>query len=358
MDYTMETLCALWLSGADTLKTSAREALYERYGGAEGIYKAFSPAMRPLLGDETFEALEAGRARGLLSMPQRLNDMGAHAVRRGETLYPGALLPLPDAPELLYVMGDAPRAPAVAIVGSRRDTRYGRQMAGRIAEGLASAGVTVVSGLARGIDTAAHVGALRGGGKTVAVLGGGFSHLYPPENATLAQNIVKTGGALITEYPPDTLPLAFHFPLRNRIISGLSDALLLIEAELRSGTMSTVNHALNQGRPVFALPGNADAPGSALPLKLLKEGAQICTEAADILSALHLPAAKERAQEAEPASEADSVLLALRLEEKTFEELLSETKLPPGALGAQLSLLELDGKIEKRAGRAYAISKT
>lgn len=354
MDYTMETLCALWLSGADTLSARARETLYDTYGGAEGIYKAFSPDMRPLLGEETYETLRAGRERGLLYMPTRLNDMGARAVRRGETLYPGALLPLPDVPELLYLMGDVPRAPAVAIVGSRRDTRYGRTMAGKIAEGLAAAGVTIISGLARGIDTAAHVGALRGGGKTVAVLGGGFSHLYPPENATLARNIVQTGGALVTEYPPDTLPLPFHFPLRNRIISGLSDALLLIEAELRSGTMSTVNHALNQGRPVFALPGNADAPGSALPLKLLKEGAQICTEASDILNVLRLPSVGERAAES-AGGEADGVLGALRLEEKTFEELLDETKLSPGDLSARLSLLELDGKIEKRAGRAYAI---
>ena len=355
MEYSMETLCLMWLSAAGEMTAKGREALLEKFGNAENAFSKFSEKVRPLIGPKAYEALKKAKEDGLLAIPRALIGFDAAVLTQKSPSYPGRLQPLDNPPGVLYVQGTLPEGPAVAVVGSRHDTRYGRETAFKIARDLSSAGVTVVSGLARGIDTAAHRGALAGGGRTVAVLGGGFNDVYPPENKDLARQIVLDGGALVTEYPPDAAPLPYHFPLRNRIISGLSDGVLLIEAALKSGTMSTVNHALNQGKPVFALPGNVDAPGSELPLKLLKEGANLCTCAADILDALDIPACEtEKSERNEPASEDDPILSALFREEKTFEELLGETGLSPGDLSARLSLLELDGKIEKRAGRAYA----
>jgi DNA processing protein len=162
---------------------------------------------------------------------------------------------------------------------------------------------------------------------------------------------------VISEYPPDTPGLPYQFPIRNRIISGISHALLLIEAAEKSGTHSTVNHALDQGREVFALPGNVDSPGSALPLKLLKEGANLCTCGADIVAALgwerRLPQ-QVSLLEGDPDAENDVILSALALEEKTLEELIELTGLSASELSMQLTLLELNGRVERRAGRAYA----
>lgn len=290
-----------------------------------------------------------------------MSESGMWQVSPEDDAYPALLRQIAGPPEVLYVRGELPSGKCVAIVGSRRDTRYGRQQAFAIAKELAQNGVTVVSGMARGIDTAAHEGALAGGGKTVAVLGCGADVCYPPENKVLMENILYSGGAVISEYPPGTQPLPYHFPLRNRIISGLSDALLLIEARLKSGTNSTVNYALDQGRDVFTLPGNVDSPGSELPLKLLKEGAAMCTCADDILFGMGW---KEQDAEPEETGEQlsfvnsdDPVLRALALEEKTFEELAEETGMPPGDLSAALTMLEMEDTVEKRAGRAYAIKK-
>lgn len=353
MEYTTQKLCMMWLTGAQKLAKPARDRLLQTYGSAEEVFAAFSDKVMRIVGEGAYLELEKGREKGLLYLPGLLAQLKAYAVMRGEPGYPKSLVNIPDAPEILYVMGEIPNAPSVCVVGSRHNTRYGAKMARQIATCLAKSGVTVVSGLARGIDTAAHVGALGGGGKTVAVMGSGFMNLYPPENRVLAENIIKCGGALVTEYPPEAQPLSFHFPFRNRIISGLSDALVLIEAELRSGTMSTVNHALNQGKTVFALPGNVDAPTSALPLKLLKEGAQMCTCGEDILEALGLPCG---AQQAPPQKHApDDIVAALQREEKTFNELVRETGLTPQALSIRLSELELDGVIRKLSGNAFGL---
>ncbi|MCR4886676.1 MAG: DNA-protecting protein DprA, partial [Clostridiales bacterium] len=219
----------------------------------------------------------------------------------------------------------------------------------------------IISGLARGIDAAAHLGALDAHGRTVAVLGSGVGNLYPPENRELAERILAEGGAIVSELAPDAPPLPYHFPVRNRIISGLSQGVLLVEAQQKSGTHFTVDYALSQGREVFALPGNVDAPGSELPLALLKEGANLCTCGSDILCRMgweekaplqnsFLPDHEEK--------EKDPVLRALALEEKTLEELIAETGLTASELGTQLTLLEISGKIERRAGRAYALCRS
>ena len=362
MDYSREMLCRLWLQNADAASWNAVRRLLKTYGSAENVWDAFSPDMRKELSEKGYQQLLSFRHAGRDKQLMELDRIGAQVILSSMPGFPERLRNIPDAPDILFVRGKLPpeNCPAVAVVGSRHDTRYGREQTVRIARELAQMGVVIVSGLARGIDTAAHEGALQGGGRTVDVLGNGIKGIYPPENRDLAERILQTGGAIISEFAPDSEPLPFHFPIRNRLISGLSDALLLIEARYRSGTASTVNHALDQGREVFALPGNVGAPGSELPLQLLKEGAVMCTEGMDI--ALHMGWQKvqptvQTAQttlfDAGMEHESDPILRALRLEEKTFEELLEETHLNASELGSRLTLLEMEGAVQRIGGRAY-----
>ena len=360
MDYSRETLCRVWLQSAGAASWAAVRRLMDQYGSAEGVWDALSPAMAATLGSKGYGQLAALRDAGRDRVLMGLDQAGVTIVTGEMACFPERLRRMSDPPEVLFVRGRLPRedAPAVAIVGARRDTRYGRTQARRIARELAENGVTVVSGLARGIDTAAHEGALEGGGCTVAVLGNGIRTVYPPENEELARRIVDGGGAVISEFAPDAEPMPFHFPIRNRIISGLSDGVLLVEAQLKSGTASTIAHALEQGREVFALPGNVDAPGSELPLQLLREGANLCVDAGDIFQCMGWSARPRQLSMLEetpmlPEGE-DGVLRALQLEEKTFEELLAETGMDSGALSARLTMLEMEGRIERRGGRAYA----
>jgi DNA processing protein len=212
---------------------------------------------------------------------------GVTVAVRGDTDYPERLAAIDDPPGLLYFRGAITPADAnaVGIVGSRGCTAYGRRVAGRMAAGLVRAGVTVVSGLARGIDGAAHRGALDAGGRTIAVLANGLSTVYPPEHADLAAQ-VAANGAVITETPMTMDPQPGMFPARNRIISALSRAVVVVEANERSGALITATHAAEQGRQVFAVPGNADSPASAGCLELIRKGAVMVRHADDILEDL------------------------------------------------------------------------
>ena len=236
--------------------------------------------------------------------------IAAHNVRvvlADDDEYPARLTAIPDPPSLLYLRGEltAADANAVAVVGSRACTAYGQRIAERIAAGLAAAGWTVVSGLARGIDGAAHRGALSAGGRTVAVLAGGLSSIYPPEHAELAERVAGQG-VLITETPMTVDPQPGMFPARNRIISGLCRAVVVIEANARSGALFTATHAAEQGREVFAVPGNADSPASAGCLDLIRKGARLVRSADDVLEDLRgiappdPPPAKRRPQPSSP----------------------------------------------------------
>lgn len=202
--------------------------------------------------------------------------------------YPVNLREITGAPKHLYIKGSLIKNDsfAIAIVGSRNMSKYGEKTADYFASELAKNGVTIVSGLARGIDTVAHKAALKAGGRTLAVLGSGFDNLYPPENEELA-NLIKRSGAVMSEFEPAMKPLAKNFLIRNRIISGLSHAVIIVEGTKRSGTLSTATHAANQGREVFAVPGPIDSPLSELPNYLLEQGAQIAKNPNDILDFLN-----------------------------------------------------------------------
>ena len=364
MDLSREQLARVWLQSAPMGAWARLESLREKHGGALGVWENFTPQYYELLGAETFSWLADLRAARCGPILRQLEALDAYPVFFGEEGYPEPLLHIKNPPDVLFVRGRLPEdfSRSIAMVGSRRSTRYGSAQARRIARGLAEKNVIVVSGLARGIDAASHQGALEGNGCTVAVLGSGVGRLYPPENKDLAQRILDSGGAVISELAPDTQPLPFHFPTRNRIISGLSSAVLLIEAQMKSGTHTTIAYAQEQRKEVFALPGNVDAPGSELPLMLLRSGANLCTGPEDVLAEMGWgEEAAEQSSFAIPEPVFDEndpaypILKALAVEEKTLEELIEETGRTAGELGAQLTMLEISGRIERRAGRAYAL---
>lgn len=191
-------------------------------------------------------------------------------------------------PKKLYFIGEIPtsRTPAVAIVGTRRPTAYGKEVTDHLARDLAMRGIIIISGMALGVDGIAHKAALEVGGKTIAVMAGGLDNIYPAVHKDLAVKIVKSGGAVISEYEPDVEPREFRFLERNRIVSGLSDAVIVTEAAARSGTLATVSHALEQGREVFVVPGNITSPLSAGCNNLIKQGAHPITSAEDVLEVI------------------------------------------------------------------------
>jgi DNA processing protein len=299
-------------------------------------------------------------ARDLEAAIRRLRETHTRAIPLLSAAYPPRLARLSDPAPLLLVRGDvaALAGPSVAIVGSRAATAYGLQAAHAIARDLARAGVVVVSGLALGIDGAAHRGALEGGGRTVAVLASGPDHIYPARHRGLAGRIERQG-AIVGELSPGTRPLPEFFPLRNRLISGLSSAVVVVEARERSGSLITAGHAANQGVDVFAVPGPITAPASAGPNRLLREGAYIALEAGDVLAELGIPAAGARRSTAASAAADErlssggrAILRALESEPATRDELGQRLARPPEQLALDLLELELAGRVvEERDGR-------
>lgn len=272
--------------------------------------------------------------------------------------YPALLRDIPDPPALLYGRGHWPDAKALAIVGARVPTDVGRHFTESLAESLASLGLVIVSGLARGIDTAAHHGALVAGGRTIAVLGCGVDRVYPQENKRLYQQIAEQG-TLISEYPPGSEPLAGHFPGRNRIISGLSKGVLVVEAARDSGSLITAEFALEQGREVMAVPGGIDRKTSYGPNLLIKQGAHPVTEVADVLSILDLEQAppsahrQRRLLPSQLSQEEQKLLGQLSLTPRCSDELAGECGLTPREVSVILLHLELQGYAEKQPGGRY-----
>jgi DNA processing protein len=268
--------------------------------------------------------------------------------------YPPALAEIPDPPLLLYVSGrvELLAQPLIAVVGSRNASVQGRVDAESFAAALSGAGLCVVSGLALGIDTAAHEGALRGAGSTIAVVGTGLDRVYPARNRALAHRIAAQG-CLVSEYPLGMPPLAANFPRRNRIISGLAAGVLVIEAAAQSGSLITAQLAAEQGREVFALPGSIHSALTKGCHRLIREGAQLVETVDDVLMAMRISplAGLPQVDAAAPASEDDAILLdALGHEPVALDELLDRLALDPGALGARLLELELSGLVTRLPG--------
>ena len=287
---------------------------------------------------------------------------GVRVVTREQSGYPKALREIYDPPLALYIRGSMPSEEvAIAVVGSRHASRYGLQTAERLAYDLALRGVTIVSGLARGIDGAAHRGALKAGGRTIAVLGSGLSIVYPPEHEQLAQQI-REQGALVSEYPMTMEPLAQNFPRRNRIISGLSLGVVVVEAAARSGALITAGCALEQGREVFAVPGPITTPTSQGTHHLLKDGAKLVTSVEDILEELRLApqpvavaASSASAKTTQPLPEAEQrVLACVSGDEPRYIDLIAEESgLEMSAVSSLLSQLELRHAVRQLPGKRF-----
>jgi DNA processing protein len=286
-------------------------------------------------------------------------------ARRGDD-YPAQLRDAPEAPEVLYVRGTLMRedAFAVAVVGSRRATPYGIAAAGDLSRELASRGVTIVSGLARGIDSAAHRGALRAGGRTIAVLGSGVDVIYPPENRRLAAEI-EANGALVSQFAPGTPPLAHHFPARNQVIAGLALGVVVVEAAERSGALITARLAGEMGREVMAFPGRVTSPESRGAHALIRDGAALVQGWEDVIAELParwrdclraVPPAEAAGRPCPPGEHAQATQRLLDVigdEPMTMDDVIERSGLASGLAAALLLDLELEGRVRQVEGRRF-----
>ncbi len=278
--------------------------------------------------------------------------------------YPELLLQIPKNPPLLYFKGTIPQADelCVAVVGTRNITNYGRMVVPQLVEPLVNAGAVIVSGMAFGVDSAAHEIAVKKNRRTIAVLGGGLDEhsLYPKHHTLLAQQIINAGGVLLSEYPIGTPNFKQNFVARNRIISGLCVATLIIECDLQSGTLITARHALDQNRQVYAVPGPIYSPQSQGPNNLLKMGAKVITKAEDILDDLNLktlPQQQEIQSLFGDSQEETTLLKLLSFEPIIINDLIKQSGLEASAVTSALTFLEMKGKIKNLGGQQYVLSR-
>lgn len=338
--------------------------LVESLGGPERVLDATLDRLVSVsgIGAEIAETLRDWENRtDLATEKRRIAEHGIDLLTIEESGYPERLRAIHDPPFLLFLKGKIlPRDDlAVAVVGSRRATHYGREAARKLSFQLAHAGVTIVSGLARGIDTAAHEAAVAAGGRTIAVLGSGIGNLYPAENAALAERIAENG-AVISEFPVLYVPDKQSFPLRNRIVSGLSQGILVAEAPARSGSLITASQALEQGRGVYAVPGPIDRPTSAGCNRLIQEGAKLVLDAGDILDELDGAAAApelpglDAPRRAETLDETERrVFAALESAETPIDTIAEGAGLPIAVVSATLLRLEMKRVVKQLPGKYF-----
>lgn len=352
---------AAWLRLLETpsIGRDTARRLLAAFGSPQAVFDAPPVALR--------ELLTAEKAAALRSPPPSLDvlieatwqwlDAGEerHVVALGDPAYPRALLETADPPLLIHAVGRLAllNAPSVAVVGSRNPTPQGAENARAFATALSHAGLTVVSGLALGIDGAAHDGALAGQGSTIAVVGTGLDRVYPKRHLKLAHRIARDG-LMVSEYALGTPPIAAHFPLRNRLIAGLTRGTLVVEAALQSGSLITARLALEAGREVFAIPGSIHAPQSRGCHALIKQGAKLVDSAADILEELRWFDAPDRPSPttSSPSVE-DPVLAALGHDPVTLDALSARIGWPPAELSARLLALELSGDVVRLPGQLF-----
>ncbi len=363
MEYGVMEQYWIWLSSVDGIGPRRFYQLLSLFGDARDVWENMGDSRMRFLPQNVQAALRAARSeKYFYELFAKLESKGIRARTRLSDDYPNRLLETVDPPPTLYVRGDADLSAErmFAVVGSRRCSRDGARAAREFSEKLAREGVTVVSGLAFGIDAAAHEGAVRADGVTIAVLGSGADVIYPMENERLAGEILEKGGAIVSEYPPGMPPLATNFPARNRIISGMSAGVLLVEGAKKSGAMITVDFALEQGRDVFAVPGSIYSPLCAAPNRIIVEGGLAAASPWDILC--YYRWAEPPAQAAErpvPAldGEEKTVYEPLAREKMTLTELSETTGFTSAKLLSLLTTLELRGIISKQPGGEYRACK-
>jgi DNA processing protein len=361
-----QLLAALRLSLVDGVGPRIRQSLIARFGSSAGVFEAGHDELQEVegVGPKIAAAIVAAK-HGQTAETElvRCRELGIDLVLRDAAAYPPALARICDPPGVLFCRGKLePRDElAVAVIGSRRCTVYGRQQAERLAGALARAGLTIVSGLARGIDAAAHRGALEAGGRTLAVLGTGLAKIYPPEHAELADRIAHQG-ALLAEVSLDTAPLPGLFPQRNRIISGLSLGVVVIEASRSSGAMHTVRHAIEQGREVFALPGRVDSLASEGCHDMIRDGATLVRHVDDILQGLGPLVGPIRSADGQSVHTARELLLddqerrilsLVPIDPIHIDQILSQAGIEPSRALATLTVLEMRRLVRRLPGGQF-----
>ena len=334
-------------------------ALLEAFGSAENAWHADPEALRTAgLSQKLVENLVKVRAEKSLEKEwEKLHQQGIRVLTWENEGYPRRLMEIEQPPPVLYLRGELTVEDewAVAVVGTRNITSYGRQVTEVIAGGLARNGLTVVSGLARGADSVAHQAAISAGGRTIAVLGCGVDQIYPPENRRLAEQIINHG-ALISDYAPGTAPEGVNFPARNRIISGLSLAVVVTEAGQKSGALITATFAAEQGRDVFAVPGNITAPHSQGTNRLIRDGAYPLLDVQGVLEVLNLTIVNEQraARHAIPSDPVEAQLYqSLSQEPRHVDEIRLLTGMPIEKVSATLAMMELKGMVRQVGGMNY-----
>ena len=358
---------ALWIAFRDVpgLNRVAARVLVEAFGHPEAIFRRTFSELNAICGEDPASAIargpRLGPARAELA---RTRALGLSVLPQGDPAFPPRLLEISDPPLLLYVLGRLPDLPTVSIVGSRRATPRGREAARGFAAALARAGCAVVSGLAYGIDAEAHRGALAVGGRTIAILASGLDRPGPRGNLRLAREILERDGAWISEHPPGTEARARHFPDRNRLISGMSRATLVVEARERSGSLRTAAHAGDQSRDVLVIPGPIDSDAYRGSNRLLAEGAKIVLDPLDAVKlatrldveAGAVPRVPPRRSEELPlpAGEAGAIVRRVRAEPRGADDLVEALGLGPSRLAALLFELELEGWITRQGRRIAA----
>ncbi|NOQ40246.1 MAG: DNA-protecting protein DprA [Anaerolineales bacterium] len=335
------------------------ETLLQYFGDIQAAWEARSYHLQAAgLNDNLVKRISEIRNRvSLDELEQKLRTQGIQVLTWDDPAYPDRLRQIVQSPFVLYIKGQllAEDAWAVAIVGTRRYSSYGRQVAENISNTLARNGITIISGLARGIDGIAHRAAIEAGGRTIAVLGSGLDILYPPEHRALAEEISKSG-ALISDYSLGTPPDGSNFPPRNRIISGLSKIVIVIEAGERSGALITATYAAEQGKEVFAVPGKISAPMSKGTNLLIKQGAHPLLDPQDVLDLLNMTLVAEQRviRKALPSDPKEAVLYqAVGEEPLHVDEICSQVNLPIEEVTSTLALMELKGMVRKTFGMKY-----
>ncbi len=351
----------LRLLATPALGRSSVRRLLAGFGSAAAVIEADPPALQAFLGTEQAKALAKppeGFDQLLATTMNWLAD-GSHQSPRGllclaDAEYPQTLLQTADPPLLLFVQGRVALfdSPSLAVVGSRRPTPQGSEIARELAAELARQGLTVVSGMALGIDAAAHEAALDAGAGSIAVVGTGLDQVYPARHRQLARRL-SVEGLLVSEFPLGTPPLSANFPQRNRIIAGISRGTLVIEAALRSGSLITARLAVEAGRDVFAVPGSIRSPQSQGCHALIKQGAKLVESAQDVLDELAMPASPRDAAAAADDTPAGALIDALGHDPVSLDALLARTGLSVEALGAALLELELAGKVARLPGQLF-----
>lgn len=369
-----------WISLNMTPGIGPRKAtqLLERFGSAENVFHARRSELESLrLKPETIESILKREFHEKSEEElQKVKESGGDVLILDDGSYPFLLREIADPPITLYVKGNWQAcfdAPCIAVVGSRRASTYGENASEMLARDLAANGICIISGLARGIDTAAHRGAIKGGGKTIAVLGTGINQVYPKENAGLVEEILDTGGAIVSQFPLETPPLRDNFPYRNRIISGLSLGVLIVEASERSGSLITARLAMEQNREVMAVPGNITSKNSFGTNYLIKSGAKLVQQWQDAvaelpteISAKILPPKIDEGTNAEEPRQADLQPAGLNNNERKLwtllkadeeihiDDLMEKSNLSFGDLNNVLVSLDLKDLIRVLPGNKYS----